>query len=637
MKIAEVEISNFRTLYEAKIKFYNVTSFVGPNGVGKSTVLYALDWFFNGGRAGMLTPQDATYGHEQENIEVRVTFDDLNDNDRAVLGKYVNAEVNTFTAWKIRTFADGNERLSANIKGYNLFTDLKVPNIAVSDLKEKYKNIQLKYPELQLKNATTKKSILDELNRWESDNPDKLTNVPEELTTNFNGFNSNDALASRFKFTLVRADLRANEEASDSRNSLLSEIIERAVDRKSADDRLINEFKTIQQNEKNIYDDVFGEPLKKLTCKFNKVVSGYNTNRSVEIQPNIQEINPPKTTFTIKVNDGENQTPVTKQGHGFQRTVLISALQLLSEKDDDNANDNGVLCLAIEEPELFQHPIQAQVFASVLRKLADKPSNDVQVTYATHSPYFLEEKHFEQIYRLIRHSNGTSYSTKIFHASMSEVIDDLERYSAQDRQKKKEYLEKLYSNDLPIGIYANEVILVEGSTDKAILESISEKMVNVSLAQKGIVIISCGSKSKIPQYYAILKGLGIPTSVVFDNDSGWGERSDKTGETREKVKQAHISENNKIVRFLGLENDLEDNDFPDPGTHQQTFIVDDTLEPYLEKNWKGWAEAYDRAVSELNPSSKKNAELYTQTIRALSIENCPAPLSSFLETVNENC
>lgn len=201
MKIAEVEISNFRTLYEAKIKFYNVTSFVGPNGVGKSTVLYALDWFFNGGRAGMLTPQDATYGHEQENIEVRVTFDDLNDNDRAVLGKYVNAEVNTFTAWKIRTFADGNERLSANIKGYNLFTDLKVPNIAVSELKEKYKNIQLKYPELQLKNATTKKSILDELNRWESDNSEKLTNVPEELTTNFNGFNSNDALASRFKFT----------------------------------------------------------------------------------------------------------------------------------------------------------------------------------------------------------------------------------------------------------------------------------------------------------------------------------------------------------------------------------------------------------------------------------------------------
>lgn len=434
---------------------------------------------------------------------------------------------------------------------------------------------------------------------------------------------------------LARADLRANEEASDSRNSLLSEIIERAVDRKSADDRLITEFKTIQQNEKNIYDEVFGEPLKKLTSKFNKVVSGYNTNRSVEIQPNIQEINPPKTTFTIKVNDGENQTSVTKQGHGFQRTVLISALQLLSEKDDNN--NNGVLCLAIEEPELFQHPIQAQVFASVLRKLADKTSNDVQVTYATHSPYFLEEKHFEQIYRLIRHSNGTSYSTKIFHASMGEVIDDLERYSAQDRQKKKEYLEKLYSNDLPIGIFANEVILVEGSTDKAILESISEKMVNVSLAQKGIVIISCGSKSKIPQYYAILKGLGIPTSVVFDNDSGWGERSDKTGEAREKLQQAHISENNKIVRFLGLENTLENNDFPDPGIHQQTLIVDDTLEPYLEKNWKGWTEAYEHAVSELNPSSKKNAELYTQTIRVLSIEDCPASLSSFLEAVNENC
>ncbi|MBD8003399.1 AAA family ATPase, partial [Phocaeicola sp. Sa1YUN3] len=38
MRIEQVEIRNFRTIYNAKIDFTNITTFIGPNGVGKSTV-----------------------------------------------------------------------------------------------------------------------------------------------------------------------------------------------------------------------------------------------------------------------------------------------------------------------------------------------------------------------------------------------------------------------------------------------------------------------------------------------------------------------------------------------------------------------------------------------------------------------
>jgi ABC-type cobalamin/Fe3+-siderophores transport system ATPase subunit len=43
-----------------------MTTFIGPNGVGKSTVLRALDWFFNGSASfngGMLTEDDVLDGH----------------------------------------------------------------------------------------------------------------------------------------------------------------------------------------------------------------------------------------------------------------------------------------------------------------------------------------------------------------------------------------------------------------------------------------------------------------------------------------------------------------------------------------------------------------------------------------------
>ena len=114
MKIQSVRIKNFRTLEDVTIPFDSVTTFIGPNGTGKSTVLRALDWFFNG-KPGSLTEKDCSFGEIDEDIEVQVTFADLTENDRNELGKYASAGVMTFTAWK-RRGPDGAERLSANSK-----------------------------------------------------------------------------------------------------------------------------------------------------------------------------------------------------------------------------------------------------------------------------------------------------------------------------------------------------------------------------------------------------------------------------------------------------------------------------------------------------------------------------------------
>ena len=50
MKITAVKIKNFRGYKdETNIKMGNLTAFVGKNDVGKSTILEALDIFFNDG------------------------------------------------------------------------------------------------------------------------------------------------------------------------------------------------------------------------------------------------------------------------------------------------------------------------------------------------------------------------------------------------------------------------------------------------------------------------------------------------------------------------------------------------------------------------------------------------------------
>src|SRR5665811_449365 len=123
MKIQSVRIKNFRTLKDVTVSFDSVTTFIGPNGTGKSTVLRALDWYFNG-KAGALTEKDCSFGATDEDIEVQVTFDGLTGKDRDELGKYAPAGVATFTAWKRRS-PDGSESLSANSKSYAPFNAIR--------------------------------------------------------------------------------------------------------------------------------------------------------------------------------------------------------------------------------------------------------------------------------------------------------------------------------------------------------------------------------------------------------------------------------------------------------------------------------------------------------------------------------
>lgn len=162
-----------------------------------------------------------------------------------------------------------------------------------------------------------------------------------------------------------------------------------------------------------------------MTTQLNAVVSSYSPGRSVTVFPAEVELKAPRTTFDVAVLDGTNETAVERQGHGFQRTLLISALQLLAMSGAASAE--GVICLAIEEPELFQHPIQAQTFAKVLRSLAEDSGKRIQVTYATHSPYFLEARHFDQVRRLTRSTHD------IRQRGADHLSADLERSRHRNR------------------------------------------------------------------------------------------------------------------------------------------------------------------------------------------------------------
>ncbi|MCA7885417.1 ATP-dependent endonuclease [Burkholderia contaminans] len=601
MKIQSVRIKNFRTLKDVAIPFDSITTFIGPNGAGKSTVLRALDWYFNG-KPGSLTEKDCSFGATDEDVEVQVTFADLTDKDRDELGKYAPAGVMTFTAWKRRS-PDGAESLSANSKSYPPFNAIRSKGSA-ADKKVAYNDLRSSDSSLALPAWTSADAANQVMTAWEAGHTEQLTEAPESLQTNFFGFNSGGKMSGLFDFVLVTADLRASEESIDGKSSIIGRILERSVDRAAADEEIAKIVEESRAKQQNIYEEKFKAQLDAITAQLNEVVTSYSPGRAVRVSPAEVELKAPRTTFEVAIRDGTTETAVERQGHGFQRTLLISALQLLAQSGA--ASTEGVICLAIEEPELFQHPIQAQTFAKVLRSLAEDTGKRIQVAYATHSPYFLEARHFDQVRRLTRSSDEIPVVT-VHLATVADVKAKLNGVVSADTVERQ--LDGIVANQLNVALFAHRAFLVEGTTESSVFYGIGDKTSLGSLEAAGISIVPVGGKASIPLAHAILTCIGIPVYALFDADGGFEARAKANGKAQTKIdeeRKGHVAANRAALRYFCR----TEEDFPSAIVADQVAIFEDHLESFLTANWVEWITACKDVEAAAGISLAKNQLAY---------------------------
>ncbi|MBD9667085.1 ATP-dependent endonuclease [Variovorax sp. VRV01] len=608
MRIQSVRIKNFRTLKDVTIPFDSVTTFIGPNGAGKSTVLRALDWYFNG-KPGSLTEKDCSFGATDEEIEVQVTFADLTEKDRTALGKYAPAGVTTFTAWK-RRGSDGAESLSANSKSYAPFNAVR-GKVSATDKKPAYNELRTSDPSLGLPAWSNAEAANQAMTTWEAGHTDQLIEAPEFLQTNFFGFNSGGKMSGLFDFVLVTADLRASEESIDGKSSIIGRILERSVDRAAADEEIANIVEESRAKQQKVYEEKFKAQLEVMTKQLNEVVATYSPGRAVTVSPAEVELKAPRTTFDVAVLDGTTETAVERQGHGFQRTLLISALQLLAQSGAASAE--GVICLAIEEPELFQHPIQAQTFAKVLRSLAEDAAKRIQVTYATHSPYFLEARHFDQVRRLTRSSDETPVVTVhlVTVAGVKTKLNGVLSADTVDRQ-----IDGIVADDLAVALFAHRAFLVEGTTESSVFYGIGDRTALGSLEAAGVSIVPIGGKSSIPLAHAILTSIGIPVYALFDADGGFEARAVAKGKKPDKIEEervGHVKANRAVLKYFGR----VEADFPPAIVTNEVAIFEDHLEAFLSASWPDWDRACKAVAAAAGINLSKNQLAYrTATLKA---------------------
>lgn len=607
MKIQSARVRNFRALKDVPIEFDSVTTLIGPNGAGKSTVLRALDWFFNGGKNGELSEADCSFGASNEDIEVQVTFGGLTTKDREALGKYAPPGAQTFTAWKTRN-PTGVETFSANAKSFPPFNDIR-ERVTAAEKKAAYTELRNANSTLGIPAWTNQNDSLQALVTWEANHTDQLVEAPETQTTKFFGFNSGGKMSDLFDFVLVTGDLRASEEAQDSKSSVIGKILERSVDRAAADEEIAKIVETSRVAQQRVYQEKFSDQLSAIKTQLNEVVATYSPGRSIQVVPAEVELKPLKTSFDVSVIDGIAETPVERQGHGFQRTLLISALQVLAESTA--AVTEGVICLAVEEPELFQHPTQAQAFARVLRSLADDAGKRIQVTYATHSPYFLEARHFDQIRRLTRSMDETPI-VSVHASTIDNVKSRLTGIVASETVDRQ--LDLMTAGQLASAMFASRALVVEGTTESAVFYGVADREFPAKLEAEGIAVVSANGKTSVPLAHAVLDSLGIPAYAVFDADAGFESRGN--GKTTEQVnaeRNEHAARNRKLLKYFGR----SEEDFPSAIVSDSVAIFEDHLEAFLTTNWPEWVTACDAVEAAAGVSLAKNQLAYrTATVEA---------------------
>jgi putative ATP-dependent endonuclease of the OLD family len=607
MRLARVHILNFRCLADLQLDFDDVTVLVGANSTGKSTVLDALRWLFDG---GSLESEDLSGCQLDGTASVGATFADFSDADREALGSYLIGEEATF--WRTWSASEG-EKLTGRGRAFPPFEEVRREEKAMP-MRKAYGELRTARPELALPSAATQSAVADAMRVWEEAHPEALEESRVSATHLF-GFTGGSRLNGRFDFVLVPAISDPEAETRDARGTLLRQLLDRAMGEQTAlHADLAALEKDVAQRMHAIVVAEGGEALRVLSRSVSNELDRLVPGGQVTLEANEPAFKVPPFTVDMRVVEGGLETAVGRQGHGFQRALLIAVVQQLAslrepEPGDEEAVDGGeqaappALFLALEEPELYQHPAQARHFAATLASLAESGAG-IQVAYATHSEHFVDPGRYERLRRFRRKAGEPWPTGEVTRATVDGVATRLE--GVVDSAEVALRIRMTLRRKLAEAVFSRAAVIVEGHSDAGFLQGLADR--TGGFDADGIAVVFGMGKSQILVPWAILNELGIPTFLVFDGDAGRADRMRADGRDEAAIaaatEQAAL-ENWEILDVLGAEL----LDYPPTSATRTHAVFHDTLETESAR-WPGYADELRRRQIQLGDWRGKSEDGY---------------------------
>lgn len=546
MQLLKARIKNFRSLRDISIDFEAHTALIGGNGAGKSSILKALEKFYSTSKA--LDPDDYFGRDTTLAVEIELTFGNLSTLEQETFesrvreGKLIVSRVFDGTASSGRYY--GSTLQNPDFAAIRAIS-------GASDKRAAYKSLREGSPAYTaLPNATSAGQIEGYLQQWELDHPETRTLLRDD--GQFFGFQNagRGALQRHTSFVFVPAVREAALDAADGKSSAIGRLLEIVV--RSA----ILQRKDVQAFQEEV------------TARYRALVAPTNMPELGELADRLTgdlrslyrdaavgltwreaaDIAVPLPAADVSLSDEGFGGPVDRQGHGLQRAFVFTLLQHLAktsnqapppeqESAEDAAPVAPSLILAIEEPELYQHPTKQRHLASVLRGLSTGSlpgaTGPTQIIFGSHSPMFVTMDRANEV-RLARRSKSADSKFKHAHLtslSLANVAARLEK--ANNKPPGTWTAETLIPRlhilgaELSEGFFANGVVLVEGRSDRSALQACA-RLLGLDFHAAGIAILPVEGKSNLDRPYAVFTELEIPTFMVWDCDQNKKEAAANT-------------------------------------------------------------------------------------------------------------
>lgn len=578
MQIANVEIRGYRALRDVRMDFDLVTCLLGENNSGKSAFLKAIELFFSG--SPKVTERDFHDGDYSNDIEITIKFVNLTPRERELFqANLIDGDLTVTRALSLSN-SDRHGRFSVDTYANPAFADCRNEN-AKTAKRDKYRELQEQFGLPNVKNAD---EIEEKLAEWEAAHPGELARVRGP----FRGF-ANVAvgqLRSKTDFIFVEAVKDAHSDVGQGQKSPILEILNTITRQTIENNREFQEF-VLEANQKLAEltsPDRFGV-LTQIGADLTAILQNYyKDSELITTWDPVTEMPISFPSPKVDVKNHNFTTGVDRVGHGLQRAIILTVLEYvakrrMSESETEEAFDEpqSDIIIGVDEPEIYQHPTKQRLFRQVLRRLADDFSRAtgirMQVICVTHSPLFVDLPTCSDIRVLRRVSEADGrINVSVSRVTLSQCSEILAGYLSVPPMNETAFAAKLhtFTPEIAEGFFCRGVVLVEGVSDKALLEGFYRQRSRNPLAE-GIVITNVEGKNKLDKPALIFRELSIPAYVFFDND--------QKGEGKKKSKDP-VSVNRLLQQVCGVAAD-DCHDWP-VGVFERFTVWEGTVEQYIK-------------------------------------------------------
>lgn len=435
MKLTTLKLSNFRGYKDPiEIRFDNLTVFVGKNDIGKSTILEAMDIFFNDGKGIIkldkddVNKQSLTMGNLETIISA--SFSELPDeiiidstSSTTLQNEFMlnqNGELEI-----IKKYNNGG-KASIYIKAYHPTNPAceKLLQKKNTELRTIINNESIECENLSV-NSIMRRAIWDHY----SDNL-QFSEIEIEVA-------KEDAKKIWDKISLhlpIYSLFQSDRKNSDGDNEVQDPMKE-AVKQILSDTAIQNMLETIAIQVETKLRDVATRTLTKLNEVSPDIAHGLNP-----VIPSAQTLKWTDVFKGVSISADED-IPINKRGSGVKRLILLSFFRAEAERRLLDSEGPGII-YAIEEPETSQHSHNQKLLINAFKTLSQ--AENTQVILTTHSSHMVKQLAFDDLRLIIEVAAGAKQILDVEpsilkYPSLNEV-----NYSAFD-EVSEEYHDELYS------------------------------------------------------------------------------------------------------------------------------------------------------------------------------------------------